>query len=88
MTERLLARLPDLHLTTDQASLPRRAANFISGFRGDADRLHADEAERAGRGLTFRARAYDGRPPAAPGVLADFCARAIRDFVTPDHYGS
>ena len=32
MTERLLARLPDLHLTTDQASLPRRAANFISGF--------------------------------------------------------
>ena len=32
MTERLLARLPDLHLTTDQADLPRRAANFISGL--------------------------------------------------------
>jgi cytochrome P450 family 142 subfamily A polypeptide 1 len=32
MTERLLARLPDLHLTTDQAALPRRAANFISGI--------------------------------------------------------
>jgi cytochrome P450 family 142 subfamily A polypeptide 1 len=32
MTERLLARLPDLHLTTDQATLPRRAANFISGI--------------------------------------------------------
>jgi cholest-4-en-3-one 26-monooxygenase len=32
MTERLLARLPDLHLTADQATLPRRAANFISGI--------------------------------------------------------
>jgi cholest-4-en-3-one 26-monooxygenase len=32
MTERLLARLPDLHLTVDQKALPRRAANFISGI--------------------------------------------------------
>jgi cholest-4-en-3-one 26-monooxygenase len=32
MTERLLARLPDLHLTMDQKALPRRAANFISGI--------------------------------------------------------
>jgi cytochrome P450 family 142 subfamily A polypeptide 1 len=32
MTERLLARLPDLHLTVDRASLPRRSANFISGI--------------------------------------------------------
>jgi cholest-4-en-3-one 26-monooxygenase len=32
MTERLLARLPDLHLTIDRAALPRRAANFISGI--------------------------------------------------------
>src|SRR5271170_3402963 len=32
MTERLLARLPDLHLTVDQKELPRRAANFISGI--------------------------------------------------------
>jgi cholest-4-en-3-one 26-monooxygenase len=32
MTERLLARLPDLHLTTDLADLPRRPANFISGL--------------------------------------------------------
>jgi cytochrome P450 family 142 subfamily A polypeptide 1 len=32
MTERLLARLPDLHLTVDRAALPRRAANFISGI--------------------------------------------------------
>jgi cholest-4-en-3-one 26-monooxygenase len=32
MTERLLARLPDLHLTVDRTKLPRRAANFISGF--------------------------------------------------------
>jgi cholest-4-en-3-one 26-monooxygenase len=32
MTERLLARLPGLHLTVDRASLPRRAANFISGI--------------------------------------------------------
>jgi cytochrome P450 family 142 subfamily A polypeptide 1 len=32
MTERLLSRLPDIHLTVDRSTLPRRAANFISGF--------------------------------------------------------
>ncbi len=32
MVERLLARLPDLHLTVDRHALPRRAANFISGI--------------------------------------------------------
>ncbi|HEY1827757.1 MAG TPA: cytochrome P450 [Acidimicrobiales bacterium] len=32
MTERLLARLPDLHLTVERGALPRRPANFISGF--------------------------------------------------------
>jgi cytochrome P450 family 142 subfamily A polypeptide 1 len=32
MTERVLARLPDLHLTVERSSLPRREANFISGI--------------------------------------------------------
>jgi cholest-4-en-3-one 26-monooxygenase len=32
MVERLLARLPDLHLTVGRADLPRRPANFISGI--------------------------------------------------------
>jgi cytochrome P450 family 142 subfamily A polypeptide 1 len=32
MIERLLARLPDLHLAVDRSALPRRAANFISGI--------------------------------------------------------
>jgi cytochrome P450 family 142 subfamily A polypeptide 1 len=32
MVERALARLPDLHLAIDRAALPRRPANFISGF--------------------------------------------------------
>jgi len=32
MVERLLARLPDLHLAVDRAELPRRKANFISGI--------------------------------------------------------
>jgi cytochrome P450 family 142 subfamily A polypeptide 1 len=32
MFERLLARLPDLELANDSASLPRRRANFISGL--------------------------------------------------------
>ena len=32
MFERLLARLPDMELAADPASLPRRAANFISGL--------------------------------------------------------
>jgi cytochrome P450 family 142 subfamily A polypeptide 1 len=32
MFERLLARLPDLELTEDPSSLPRRRANFISGL--------------------------------------------------------
>jgi cytochrome P450 family 142 subfamily A polypeptide 1 len=32
MTERVLARLPDLHLTVERSSLPRRPANFISGI--------------------------------------------------------
>jgi cytochrome P450 family 142 subfamily A polypeptide 1 len=32
MTEQLLARLPDLHLAADRATLPRRPANFISGL--------------------------------------------------------
>jgi cytochrome P450 family 142 subfamily A polypeptide 1 len=32
MVERLLARLPDLHLAVDRADLPRRPANFISGI--------------------------------------------------------
>ena len=32
MFERLLARLPDIHLAADRGSLPRRPANFISGF--------------------------------------------------------
>jgi cytochrome P450 family 142 subfamily A polypeptide 1 len=32
MVERLLARLPDLHLAVDRSALPRRAANFISGI--------------------------------------------------------
>jgi cytochrome P450 family 142 subfamily A polypeptide 1 len=32
MVERLLARLPDLHLSVERSALPRRAANFISGI--------------------------------------------------------
>jgi cytochrome P450 family 142 subfamily A polypeptide 1 len=32
MVERLLARLPDLHLAADRADLPRRKASFISGI--------------------------------------------------------
>jgi cytochrome P450 family 142 subfamily A polypeptide 1 len=32
MVERLLARIPDLHLVVDRADLPRRKANFISGI--------------------------------------------------------
>ena len=32
MVERLLARLPDLHLAVDRGALPRRKANFISGI--------------------------------------------------------
>jgi cytochrome P450 family 142 subfamily A polypeptide 1 len=32
MVERLLARLPDLHLGVERADLPRRKANFISGI--------------------------------------------------------
>jgi cytochrome P450 family 142 subfamily A polypeptide 1 len=32
MFERLLARLPDLRLAVDRSELPRRQANFISGF--------------------------------------------------------
>jgi cytochrome P450 family 142 subfamily A polypeptide 1 len=32
MVERLLTRLPDLHLTVDRHALPRREANFISGI--------------------------------------------------------
>jgi len=32
MVERVLARLPDLHLTVERAALPRRPANFISGI--------------------------------------------------------
>jgi cytochrome P450 family 142 subfamily A polypeptide 1 len=32
MVDRLLARLPDLHLAVDRAALPRRMANFISGI--------------------------------------------------------
>jgi cytochrome P450 family 142 subfamily A polypeptide 1 len=32
MIERLLTRLPDLHLAVDRSALPRREANFISGI--------------------------------------------------------
>jgi len=32
MVDRLLDRLPDLHLTVDRDALPRRKANFISGI--------------------------------------------------------
>ena len=32
MFERLLARLPDIHLAVERGALPRRPANFISGF--------------------------------------------------------
>ena len=32
MMERVLARLPDLHLAVDRSAVPRRAANFISGI--------------------------------------------------------
>jgi cytochrome P450 family 142 subfamily A polypeptide 1 len=32
MVDRLLARLPDLHLTVEHDALPRREANFISGI--------------------------------------------------------
>ena len=32
MFERLLARMPDLHLAVERDALPRRQANFISGF--------------------------------------------------------
>ena len=32
MFERLLARMPDIHLAAERATLPRRPANFISGF--------------------------------------------------------
>jgi cytochrome P450 family 142 subfamily A polypeptide 1 len=32
MVDRLLARLPDLHLTVERDALPHRAANFISGI--------------------------------------------------------
>jgi cytochrome P450 family 142 subfamily A polypeptide 1 len=32
MIERILARLPDLHLSVERTALPRRQANFISGI--------------------------------------------------------
>jgi cholest-4-en-3-one 26-monooxygenase len=32
MFERLLARMPDIHLAAARETLPRRPANFISGF--------------------------------------------------------
>ncbi len=32
MIERLLSRLPDIHLAVDRTALPRREANFISGI--------------------------------------------------------
>ena len=32
MFEQLMARLPDIELTADPASLPRRRANFITGL--------------------------------------------------------
>jgi cytochrome P450 family 142 subfamily A polypeptide 1 len=32
MIDRLLTRLPDLHLTVDRSALPRREANFVSGI--------------------------------------------------------
>jgi cytochrome P450 family 142 subfamily A polypeptide 1 len=32
MVERVLARMPDLHLTVDRTALPRRKASFISGI--------------------------------------------------------
>jgi cytochrome P450 family 142 subfamily A polypeptide 1 len=32
MFERLLARMPDIHLAAGRDTLPRRPANFISGF--------------------------------------------------------
>jgi cytochrome P450 family 142 subfamily A polypeptide 1 len=32
MFERLLARMPDIHLAAERDALPRRPANFISGF--------------------------------------------------------
>ena len=32
MFERLLARMPDIHLAVGRETLPRRPANFISGF--------------------------------------------------------
>ena len=32
MFERLLARMPDIHLAAERETLPRRPANFISGF--------------------------------------------------------
>jgi cytochrome P450 family 142 subfamily A polypeptide 1 len=32
MFERLLARMPDIHLAAEREALPRRPANFISGF--------------------------------------------------------
>ena len=41
MFERLLDRLPDLRLAVERASLPRRPANFISGIRAHAGRVHA-----------------------------------------------
>ncbi len=41
MVERLLARLPDLHLAVERATLPRRAANFISGIEEMPVELHS-----------------------------------------------
>src|SRR6202042_3048000 len=49
MTERLLARLPDLHLTTALSELPRRPANFISGI--EEMPVAFTPGERVGAGL-------------------------------------
>ena len=60
MVERLLARLPDLHLAVERGPLPRRKANFISGIEempveftptapaGRRPRLMAGRRRRAG----------------------------------------
>ena len=63
MFERLLARMPDIHLAAERDALPRRPANFISGFEdmpvaftpsaplGRRRRLMADSARRRYRRL-------------------------------------
>ncbi len=70
MFEQLLARLPDLELAADPATLPRRRANFISGLESMPVHVQPVRTARKGRAVTDTASSSSSSGPTSTAATS------------------